>query len=96
MKNMEAKENILRKIRILITNQFDSPEEAFSFFESEDCGRLKISEIKRLLKGAESNGFISGFVADKLFINYKSSCDDTINWEEFKLAISELELDLQV
>ena len=32
---------------------------------------------------------------DKLFISYNSSCDDTINWEEFKLAISELELSLQ-
>jgi hypothetical protein len=39
---MEAKESMLRKIRILITNQFESPEEAFSFFDSDDLSRLKI------------------------------------------------------
>jgi len=43
---MSAKENILRKIRILITNQFDSPEEAFRFFDSDKEGRLRKSEIK--------------------------------------------------
>ena len=52
---MGAKESILRKIRILITNQFDTPEEAFSFFDSDKDGRLKVSEIKRLLKDAEVN-----------------------------------------
>ena len=38
---MGAKQNILRKIRILITNQFDTPEEAFSFFDSDKDGKLK-------------------------------------------------------
>ena len=57
---MGAKESILRKIRILITNQFDTPEEAFSFFDSDKDGRLKVSEIKRLLKDAEVNGFLRG------------------------------------
>lgn len=91
---MEAKENILRKIRILITNQFDSPEEAFSFFDSDKDGRLKKSEIKKLLRSAEVNGFIRGFVANELLKGYDKSSDDTISWEEFKVAIAELERDL--
>ncbi|KGL59398.1 hypothetical protein SAMN04487762_2608 [Polaribacter sp. Hel1_33_78] len=91
---MGAKESILRKIRILITNQFDTPEEAFSFFDSDKDGRLKVSEIKRLLKDAEVNGFLRGIVASELLKGYDNSGDDTINWEEFKIAISELERDL--
>ena len=91
---MGAKENILRKIRILITNQFDSPEEAFSFFDSDDDGRLKKSEIKKLLKSAAVNGFIRGVVASELLKGYDKSSDDTISWDEFKVAIEELERDL--
>ena len=91
---MGAKESILRKIRTLITNQFDTPEEAFSFFDSDKDGRLKVSEIKRLLKDAEVNGFLRGIVASELLKGYDNSGDDTINWEEFKIAISELERDL--
>ena len=91
---MGTKENILRKIRILITNQFDSPEEAFKFFDSDEDGRLKKSEIKKLLKSAAVNGFIRGIVANELLKGYDKSSDDTINWEEFKVAIAELERDL--
>ncbi|TXD49654.1 EF-hand domain-containing protein [Polaribacter sp. IC073] len=91
---MGAKENILRKIRILITNQFDSPEEAFSFFDSDKDGRLKITEIKKMLESAAINGFIRGVVAKELLKGYDRSSDDTINWEEFKVAIEELERDL--
>ena len=91
---MGAKENILRKIRILITNQFDSPEEAFRFFDSDKDGRLKKSEIKKLLKSAAVNGFIRSVVAKELLKGYDKSSDETINWEEFKVAIEELERDL--
>ena len=88
---MGAKESILRKIRILITNQFDSPEEAFSFFDSNNDGRLKKSEIKKMLRGAEVNGFIRAYVANELLKGYDNNSDDTISWEEFKVAIAELE-----
>ncbi|WP_299672322.1 EF-hand domain-containing protein [uncultured Polaribacter sp.] len=91
---MGAKENILRKIRILITNQFDSPEEAFQFFDSDKDGRLNKSEIKKMLRDAEISGFLSGIVANELLKGYDKNSDDTINWEEFKVAISELERDL--
>lgn len=92
-KNMIAKTDILRKIRILITNQFDSPEEAFQFFDSNEDARLNKSEIKKMLRSAEINGFISGFVANELLKGYDKNRDETINWEEFKVAIAELERD---
>lgn len=91
---MGAKESILRKIRILITNQFDSPEEAFQFFDSDKDGRLRKYEIKKLLKSAAVNGFIRDFVANELLKGYDKSSDETISWEEFKVAIAELERDL--
>tara|TARA_B110000240_G_scaffold186667_1_gene223560 strand:+ start:866 stop:1219 length:354 start_codon:yes stop_codon:yes gene_type:complete len=93
-KIMIAKESILRKIRILITNQFDSPEEAFRFFNSESEGRLRKSEIKKLLKSAAVNGFITSFVAIELLKGYDESSKETINWEEFKIAIASLEKEM--
>lgn len=93
---MSTKENILRKIRILITNQFDTPEEAFCFFDSDQDGRLKKSEIKKMLRSAEISGFLTGIVANELLKGYDKSSDDTISWEEFKVAISELERDIKL
>lgn len=90
---MGLKEDILRKVRILITNQFDTPEEAFNFFDSNDDGRLKKSEIKKMLREAEVSGFLRGIVANELLKGYDKNSDDTISWEEFKVAISELERD---
>lgn len=91
---MRAKENVLRKIRILITNQFDSPEEVLSFFDADKNGRLKKYEIKKMLRAAEINGFLRGVVAKELLKGCDKKSDDTINWEEFKVAILELKRDL--
>jgi len=55
---MTTEESILNKIQILITNHFDTPEEAFSFFDADSSGKLKKSEIVKLLKHAEISGFI--------------------------------------
>jgi Ca2+-binding EF-hand superfamily protein len=87
---MIAEESVLRKIRILITNQFDSPEEAFRFFNSEKKGRLKKFEIKKMLRAAVINDFIGDNVASELLKGHDVSSDDTINWEEFKVAIAAL------
>jgi len=87
---MITEESILRKIRILITNQFDSPEEAFCFFNSEKEGRLKKFEIKKMLRGAVLNDFIKDAVANELLKGYDASSEDTINWEEFKVEIAAL------
>jgi len=87
---MATKEIILSKIQILITNNFNSAEEAFNFFDNDSSGGLSRSEIVKLLKEAEISGFIRGLVASKLIEGYDKDGDEFISWEEFKFAIEEI------
>lgn len=87
---MATKEIILNKIQILITNNFETPEAAFHFFDKDSDGKLSKSEIVKLLKEAEINGFIRGLVSSKLIEGYDKDGDGLINWEEFKFAINEI------
>ena len=87
---MSTKEVILNKIQILITNNFKTPEAAFSFFDEDSDGKLSKKEIVKLLKQAEISGFIRGLVASKLIEGYDKDGDELVNWEEFKAAINEI------
>lgn len=87
---MATKEIILNKIQILITNHFNTPEEAFKFFDKDSDGKLTKNEIVLLLKEAEISGFIRGLVSSKLIEGYDKDADGLINWEEFKAAIDEI------
>lgn len=87
---MVTKEIILKKIQILITNHFSSPEETFGFFDKDGNGKLTKKEIKALLKKAEISGFLRGIVVSKLLEGYDQDGDGYIDWEEFKAAIDEI------
>ncbi|MCJ7465892.1 MAG: EF-hand domain-containing protein [Maribacter sp.] len=87
---MDTKESILNKIRILITNQFETPQQAFEFFDEDSDGKLKKSELLKLLKNAEISGFIRGIVSSKLIEGYDTSGDELIDWKEFKAAIDKI------
>ena len=87
---MTTEEAIMNKIQILITNHFKTPEEAFSFFDEDSSGKLKKSEIVKLLKQAEISGFIRGLVGSKLIEGYDRSEDEEINWQEFKAAVDKI------
>ncbi|MEP5339645.1 MAG: EF-hand domain-containing protein [Algibacter sp.] len=87
---MATKEIILNKIQILITNHFDTPEAAFSFFDKNESGKLSKKEIVTLLKEAEINGFIRGLVSSKLIEGYDKDGDGLIDWDEFQTAITEI------
>ncbi|NKI27812.1 EF-hand domain pair [Arenibacter nanhaiticus] len=89
---MGAKEEILNKIQILVTNHFSDPQEAFNFFDENGDGKLKKSEVVALLKQAEISGFIRGMVANKLIEGYDTSGDELIDWEEFKAAIAKIKV----
>ena len=83
---MTTEEAIMNKIQILITNHFNTPEDAFRFFDDNSDGKLKKSEIVKLLKQAEISGFLRGMVSSKLIDGYDKSGDDLINWQEFQAA----------
>lgn len=87
---MASKKSILRKIQIVITKHFESPEEAFSFFDKSGNGKLSKKEITSLLKEAEISGFIRGIVTSKLIEGYDKDNDGFINWKEFKVAVNEI------
>lgn len=87
---MASKKSILRKIQILIINHYETPEEAFEFFDKNGNGSLAKKEIVKLLKQAEINGFIRGLVSSKLIDGYDKDGDDFINWKEFKAAVNEI------
>ena len=91
---MTTEESILNKIQILITNHFDTPEDAFSFFDADSSGKLKKSEIVKLLKQAEISGFIRGLVGSKLIEGYDKSDDEEIDWQEFKAAVDKIRTEL--
>ena len=90
---MGAKENILKDIHSLMTEKFTNPEEAFKNYDKDQDGALNKSEIKELLKDAGVSGFLRGIVAGEMLKGYDKSGDETINFEEFKVAIAELERD---
>lgn len=87
---MLSKETILNKIQILLTNHFNTPEDAFAFFDKDGDGKLSKDEIVKLLKQAEITGFIRGMVSSKLIEGYDKDGDELIDWEEFKFAIDEI------
>ncbi|WP_040279928.1 EF-hand domain-containing protein [Psychroserpens damuponensis] len=87
---MASKKKILKKIQIVITNHFNSPEEAFAFFDKDSDGKLSKSEIVKLLKQAEISGFLRGLVASKLIEGYDKDGDGLVDWKEFKFAVNEI------
>ncbi len=87
---MASKKDILRKIRILITQNFQTAEEAFNFFDKNRDGNLSKKELKSLVKRAEINGFIAGIVANKMIQGLDKDHDEKLNWKEFKKALSNL------
>lgn len=87
---MTTEESILNKIQILITNHFQTPEEAFEFFDEDNDRKLNKGEIVKLLKEAEISGFLRGIVSSKLIEGYDKSRDELIDWEEFKMAVAKI------
>ncbi|PIB30053.1 GTP-binding protein LepA [Gaetbulibacter sp. 5U11] len=88
---MSTKDQILKKIEILITNHFDTPKKAFDFFDNDGNNKLSKREIKNLLNEAKITGFIRGTIASKLIEGYDTDDDKLISWSEFKTAINQIQ-----
>lgn len=90
---MASKKEILNKIRILITQEFEKPEDAFNFFDKNSDGYLEKKELKSLVRKAEVNKFISGIVAGKMLDGLDEDKNEKFDWKEFKSAVSSLVVD---
>ena len=87
---MASKKQILNKLRILITQKFDDPEQAFHFFDKDEDGKLSAGELKRLIDDAEVSRFLSGIVANKLLDELDADQDRKFDWQEFRKAVRKL------
>ncbi len=87
---MASKKEILSKIRILITQSFESPEEAFHFFDKNSDGYLTAKELKKLVKSAKVSSLISGVVASKMIQGLDKDKNKKFDWNEFKKAVDDL------
>lgn len=92
---MASKKTIIKKIQIVLTKHFETPQDAFNFFDKSGDGKLSKNEIVRLLKEAEVNGFIRGLVGSKLIEGYDMDGDEKIDWKEFKKALAEMAKDIE-
>jgi Ca2+-binding EF-hand superfamily protein len=87
---MASKKDILKKIRVLLTQKFDSPEKAFEFFDKNNDRALNRSEIKTMLKSADISRFLTPMVAEKMLSDLDQSKDDKVEWSEFKKSVKDL------
>lgn len=87
---MASKKAILNKLRILITQEFDSAQAAFEFFDKNEDGYLTKKELKKLIKKAKVNSLLSGVVADTMLNGLDQNKDKKFNWQEFKAASDSL------
>lgn len=87
---MSKKKEILSKIKIVLTQEFKSPEDAFAFFDGDKTAELNQKEIKKLLKTSKISRFLRGVVTAELLKKFDENQNDTISWKEFKKAIKKL------
>ena len=87
---MASKKQILNRLRILITQKFDSPETAFQFFDKDEDGYLSGEELKKLIIEADVSKFLSGLVSSKLINDLDENRDKHFNWQEFRTAVKKL------
>lgn len=87
---MASKKDILKKLKILITRNFKTEEEAFNYFDKKGDSTLSRTEVKTLLKAAGVNRWISEIAAGQIITKFDEDGNDQLSWKEFKNAIKAL------
>ena len=88
--DMASKKEILKKIRVLLTQEFNDPESAFNFFDKNKDGALDRDEIKKMLRKADISRFLTPLVAEKMLSDLDKSEDKKVEWKEFRKSVSDL------
>jgi len=84
-----TKEKILANIEVLMRSKFETPEEAFQYYDRDSDGFLTKEDFKILLKEAEVHVIIRGLVAEFMMQSFDQNNDKTVSWQEFQEAIKE-------
>lgn len=93
---MASKKEILSKIKILISTQFNDPKEAFDFFDANKDGALNKKELKKLLKSAKVSGLMRSIVASKIIEGLDKNKGKKVEWTEFETIVKDLMKDKKV
>jgi Ca2+-binding EF-hand superfamily protein len=84
-----TREKILENIEVLMRSKFETPQQAFNYYDSDKDGLLTKSDFKNLLKEANVSVLIRGLVAEFMMKSFDQNKDTTVSWEEFQQAIKE-------
>ncbi|PQB08227.1 hypothetical protein BST83_14610 [Polaribacter filamentus] len=84
-----TKEKILENIEVLMRSKFETPQQAFMYYDSDKDGLLSKADFKNLLKEAKVSVIIRGLVAEFMMKSFDQNNDNTVSWEEFQEAIKE-------
>ena len=83
-------EEIIEKIRILITQNFRNPAEAFEFYDKNLDGSLSKDELINLLREADVR-FFRRQVANQLIDKLDKNGNSRVEWNEIETLISNRE-----
>jgi Ca2+-binding EF-hand superfamily protein len=84
-----TKEKILENIEVLMRAKFETPKQAFNYFDEDKDGFLTKTDFKNLLKQAKVSVLIRGLVAEFMMKSFDQNNDKTVSWKEFQAAIKE-------
>tara|TARA_R110001592_G_scaffold54875_6_gene168178 strand:- start:2937 stop:3215 length:279 start_codon:yes stop_codon:yes gene_type:complete len=84
-----TREKILENIEVLMRSKFETPQQAFMYYDSDKDGLLSKTDFKNLLKEAKVSVLIRGLVAEFMMKSFDQNNDNTVSWEEFQEAIKE-------
>jgi Ca2+-binding EF-hand superfamily protein len=84
-----TREKILENIEVLMRSKFETPQQAFIYYDSDKDGLLSKDDFKNLLKEAKVSVLIRGLVAEFMMKSFDKNSDNTVSWEEFQEAIKE-------
>lgn len=82
-----TEQELMEKIKIMIVRRFDSPQDAFNFFDKDHNKGLNKIELTALLKEAGVSGFIRSLAATKIIHTLDRNKDGLLQWEELEALI---------
>ena len=85
-----TKEKILINIESLMLQKFNTPREAFDYYDDDNDGQLTKNNFKILLKEAGVSKLIRGLVAEFMINEFDTNNKGSVNWKEFKIVATNL------